>query len=116
MGKLILTDSGKTLERVSRWIHREQRYNVTPRHGLHYYAEDIGDGENVLDYFRWNGRKWAVNQFFRYGTMFTLAAGETWEEPDGRHHIAGCDSENYYNPILIELSPDAERVRVYVEV
>lgn len=116
MGKLILTESGKTLERVSRWIHRNQAYNVTPRHSLHYYAEDTGDGGNVVDFFRWNGRKWAVNQFFAFGTMFTPQAGEMWEESDGLHCIAGYDSENWYNPIMIELSPDAECVRVYVEV
>lgn len=116
MGKLISTQDGKTLERVSRGIRRKQAYNVTRRHSLYYYAEDCGNGENAVDYFRWNDRKWAINQFFAFGTMVTPQAGEMWEESDGLHYIAGYDSENYYNPILIELSTDAECVRVYVEV
>ena len=114
--KRFATTNGKEIVRLSRWIRIEYAYNVTERHSLHYYAEDTGDGGNALTFFRWNGRKWALCQFYRFGTMFTPDAPPMWYEKGKLQYIAGYDAENYYNPVMIELSEDCEYVRVYQEV
>ena len=118
--KTIVTKDGRKIRRVSRWISIRHAYNVTKRHSLWYYATD-GNGyrngsekfdpssETYLDYFVWNGRKWAIDQFYRldYPIM--------WEEDSKLNFIGGYDSENYYNPILIEIDEYGEYVRVYEE-
>lgn len=113
MTKIITTTDGTRLERVSRWISIQTACNVTERHALHYYAADDGDGGNVLDFFTWAGRRWAIGQFYAFGTMFTPQPPPMWEEADGLHWVSGYDAENYHNPILIELDEYCERVRIY---
>ena len=124
--KKIVTKEGRTLKRVSRWIRIRQNYNPSRRNPLWYYVTD-GNGRRegqtgydpstglFLDYFVWNGRKWALEQFIRLGgpwggppIMFTDDNGKT-------SCIAGYDSENYHNPILIEIDDYGEYVRVYEE-
>ena len=39
--KEIVTKEGRMLIRLSRWIKVRQEYNITPRHSLYDYAEDI---------------------------------------------------------------------------
>lgn len=40
-----------------------------------------------------------------------------WKDEDGKiHYLSGYDSEDYYNPIMIESSEYCEYVRVYQEV
>lgn len=114
--KTFTTTNGQKIQRVSRWIKINQAYNITERHSLFYYAEEIDDSENILDYFIHKGKKYAINQFYRFNTMITPATAPTFYENDKQTRIAGYDSENYYNPILIELSDDGEAVRVYMEV
>ena len=39
-----------------------------------------------------------------------------WEDENGKlQYLSGYDSENYYNPIMIEFSEACEYVRVYKE-
>lgn len=114
--KTFKTTDGHEIVRLSRWIKLKQAYNVTERHALHYYAEDLGNGENALNYFVWDGHKWALNQFYRFGTMFTPEPPPAWHEGGKLQHMAGYNAEDYYNPIMIELSEDCEAVRVYREV
>lgn len=114
--KTFTTTNGQQIKRVSRWIKVRQAYNITTRHNLHYYAEQLDENENVLDYFIYNGKKYAINQFFRFGTMFTPGTIPMFYENDKLYYISGYDSENYYNPIMIELSECCESVRVYEEV
>ena len=115
MGKIITTTDGKQIKRVSRWIKIKQAYNVTEKHSLYYYAEKIEENENILDYFVFNGRKYAISQFMRFGYPVT-ANYIQWYEKDKLYFMAGFDSENYYNPILIEVDEYGEYVRVYEEV
>ena len=125
--KDIVTTDGKTLMCLSRWIKVYQVYNITPKHCLYDYCTDENgffpgqsrfnpDDGTFLDFFRFNGRKWAINQFIAFGGMMG-GVPPMWEDEHGQLRcLSGYDSENYYNPIMIELSEDGEHVRVYQEV
>ena len=124
MKKLITTD-GRVIVRKSRWIRVRNAYDVTPRHSLWYYAMDgygrrsgnpgFDPSEGIyLDYFVWNGRKYAIERFMRCGSVWCPTV-ITWEENDKLHAISGIDSEEYFRPILIELDECGEYVRVYEE-
>lgn len=123
---LIKTTDGKTLKRVSRWIHIQTNYKPNKRNALWDYARDgNGNGPSskkfdkdsaVIDFFFWNGRTWAIEQFYSLSGPFG-GSPMFFENEDGKmSYIAGYDSENYFNPILIEMSDSCEWVRVYVEV
>lgn len=116
------TQNGTKIYRVSRWIKIQHAYNITKRNNLYYYATDENgyrEGQNnfnpenglYCDFFRWNGRNYAIEQFLRldYPILF--------EDPsdDKLHFLSGYDSENYYNPILIEFDNSCEYVRIYLE-
>jgi len=127
MGKIIKTKEGRTLKRVSRWISIRHNYNPSKRNALWYYVRDgYGYAEGQagydpsqglhLDYFRWNVRNWAIEQFILMGGMMG-GAPYFYEDDDGKTGVIGAyDSENYYNPILIEMDEYGESVRVYEEV
>ena len=119
---IIETKDGNKIKRVSRWIKIRRNYHPNHRNSLWYYVMD-GNGYRegqekfdpetglYLDYFVWNGRKWAIEQFYRmdYPMM--------WEDENGKLNWLSCyDSENYYNPILLEFDEYCEYVRVYEEV
>ena len=122
---LIKTTDGKTLKRVSRWIHIQTNRKPNKRNALWDYARD-GHGNGpwsekfdkdsaVIDFFFWNGQTWAIEQFYSLSGMF--GSPMFFENEDGKmSYISGYDSENYFNPILIEMSDSCEWVRVYVEV
>lgn len=110
------TTNGQKLARVSRWIKIRTAYNITEKHSLSYYADKIDDEENSLDYFIYHGKKYAINQFYRFGTMFSPGSIPMFYENDKLLFISGYDSENYYNPIMIEISDCCEYVRIYEEI
>ena len=122
MSKIINTKDGRKIRRISRWIAIKHNYSPNRGNSLWYYVMD-GSGYRegnpnfnphdglYLDYFRWNGRNWAIEQFYR------MDYPEFWEDEDGKlNWLSGYDSENYYNPILIEIDEYCENVRVYEEV
>lgn len=125
--KEIVTTDGKTLLRLSRWIKIQQAYNVTPRHCLYDYCTDENgycpgqsrfnpENGTFLDFFRFNGGTWALNRFIRFGGIMG-GVPPMWEDEHGTlHYLSAYDSEDYYNPIMIELSEECEYVRVYQEV
>lgn len=123
--KKIVTTDGQTILRVSRWISIRHAYDASKRHSLAYYITDgYGRRSNdpkydpsagtYLDYFVWGGKKWALDQFLRCGSMF-CPTEIRWEENGEIRCIAGIDAENYINPIMIELDECCEHVRVYRE-
>lgn len=114
------TKNNTIIQRVSRWIRIRQAYDITKRHSLHYYRMDENgyrDGQSnfkpengtFLDYFIFNGRKYAIEQFLR------LDCPIMFEENDKLQYLSGYDSENYYNPLLIEIDDSGEYVRCYYE-
>lgn len=119
--KVLKTQDNREIKRVSRWIEIKHNYSPNKRNSLFYYATDENgyrDGQNAfnpanglyLDYFKWNGRTWAIEQFMRldYPIFYNDSNGKLGV-------ISAYDSENYYNPILIELDEYGEHVRVYEE-
>lgn len=124
--KKIIANDGHVLNRRSRWIPIRHNYRPNKRNRLWYYVTDSKgrrEGQRdfdpssglTLDYFVWNGRTWAIEQFYSvYGTMGIMPI--FFEDENGKtSFISGYDSENYYNPILIELDDCGEYVRVYEE-
>lgn len=117
----------KKIRRISRWIQVERTYDITPRHslydfctddnGYHPYQDKFNPERGIyLDYFRFRGRKYALEDFYRLGSMM-LPFSMMWEEKDGLHWIGGCEmSGNIFHSLLIELDDFGEHVRVYEEV
>jgi hypothetical protein len=112
--KTFTTTDGKTIERVSRWIKIQTIYNITPRHSLYCYAEDMSDDGNGVDYFTYKGTKYALNQFI--SCLSPWGYPIMWYENDKLQHASGYDSENYYNPLILEFSDCCEYIRLYQEV
>ena len=106
----VTTTDGHTMVCLSRWISI-QAITVTERHALSQYADD-----GIVLCFRWQGRRYALGQFMRYGGPWGPPVPPMWEEADGLHHIAGYDQDDYYNPIQIELDDCCEAVRIWQEV
>ena len=116
---IITTKDGNKIQSVSRWIKIRHNYSPCKRNPLWYYVMDgngYREGQDkfdkntglFLDYFVWNGRKWALEQFLR------PSYPEMWEDKDGKlHWLSGYDCENYFNPIQIELDDGCEYVKVY---
>ena len=115
-----------TVERVSRWIKIQEAYNVTPRHSLYDYSSDEygynpqndkfnpENGTSVY-YFVWNGRKYALDQFIRFGSFMELGHYYGYVENGEKHYFSGYDSETIFNSMLIEIDEYCEHVRVYFE-
>lgn len=113
MGKIFTTTDGKKIERISRYIQIRTDY-VTKKHSLYDYA-DKSDNDALLNYFIYQGRKYAINQFVKYGSAFFPTSYQFME--NGKlNFLSGVDSENFFNPLLIEIDEYGERVRVYQEL
>lgn len=134
MKEIVITETwsngkqtAKKIRRISRWIKVKQAYDVTPRHRLYDFCTDDNgyhpyqDGFNpengtYLDYFKFRDRKYALEDFYRLGSMW-LPFSMMWEEKDGLHWIGGCEmSGNIFHSLLIEVDEYGEHVRVYEEV
>jgi len=112
------------LYRASRWIAVKHNYNPTKRNSLWDYVTD-GSGYRsseskfnpedglYLDYFEWNGRKFALDQFLGFGNPFYLPEEEYYLENGEWHRLAGVDMDNYWRPIRVEFDEWGEHVRVY---
>lgn len=121
------TTEGKTLYRLSNWTRIQEAYNVTSRNEqLGYYRTDENgyrEGQANFDptngtfcrFFRFHGRKYAIDRFLLMCSPFGCAGSMAWNEKDGLHNIAAYDAENYFNPLLIEISDCGEYVRVFLE-
>lgn len=128
MNTRIITTDGKEIFRKSRWIKRRTNYNPNKRNSLYYYTCDgygyrqgtenynpVEHGGKFLDYFRFNGRNYAIEQFISMSSPFASMVYQ-WEDKEGKlNFLSGYDSENYFNPILIEISDCGEYIRVYEE-
>lgn len=71
--------------------------------------------KSFLDYFIYHGKKYALNQFMRLGSNFIPEVYQ-FEENGKTQFLSGVDSENYYNPLLIEVDEYGESVRIYEEI
>lgn len=121
-------DNGtRNFRRVSRWITVKHNYTPNKRNSLWDYVmdengykpyQDNFTPENglYLDYFRFNGRNYAVEQFLSLGNPFWNPVTYCYEDENGKTcYLSGVDNENYFNPIYVEFDEYCENVRVYVE-
>ena len=111
--------------RVSRWISVKNNYTPNKRNSLWDYVRDENgynpydsnfSPENglYLDYFRYKGRNYAVEQFWCLGNPFYVPVTYSYEDKDGKlYFLSGVDADNYYNPIYVEFNEYCEKVRVY---
>lgn len=115
--------------RVSRWITVKQNYNPNKGNALYDYAVDgfgnhsysenfnpVENGGKYLDYFTFNGRNYAIEQFIAIGCVWDVLGHHAGYYENGeKHFISAYDTESYFNPLYIEWDECGERVRVYRE-
>ena len=119
-------DGKNTVTRLSRWIQIKQNYNVNKRNSLYEFSADEngykpGQSEynpangTYLDYFRFNGRNYAIEQFITLGSAWIGGAPYEFTDTDGKStFIHAVDYYgDLYNPLYIELDAYGDRVRVY---
>ena len=127
MNKEFITNDGKHIvTRLSRWITIKQAYNVNRRNSLFEFVSDEngykpGQDEfnpangTFLDYFRFDGRTYAIEQFITLGSVWCAGAPYEFTDTDGK--ITFISAVDYYgdlyDPLYIELDKYGERVRVY---
>lgn len=125
-GKNWETECEKEFVRLSRWIRIKQNYNpkknnslwdyVTDENGYKPYNEKFNPEEGLfLDYFTFNGKNYALEQFYRLGNPFFVPVSYSYETEDGKvNYLSGIDMDgNIYNPLYIEIDENGEFVRVY---
>ena len=119
-------DGKNTVTRLSRWLQIKQNYNVNKRNSLYEFSTDEngykpGQSEynpvngTYLDYFRFNGRNYAIEQFITLGSVWCGSASYEFTDTDGKNSFV-CAVDFYgdlYKPLYIELDACGERVRVY---
>ena len=117
----------KTFHLVSRWIKVQHNYNPTKRNALWCYVMDENgykpseqrfnpDSDLYLDYFKWNGRTYALEQFLSYSNPFWNPVSYGYKDENRYpHFLSGVDMENIYSPISVEFDEYCEHVRVYEE-
>lgn len=128
MKKVFITDSGKRFTR-SRWITIHHACDVTSRHSLYDYATDAHgyhpyqdkfnpENGTYLDYFRYNGRLYALEQFYGIGSMAVGGTPETFIDTDGNLTVIGAVNMDgdLYSPEYAEFDEYCERVRIYEPV
>lgn len=118
----------KKFYRVSRWI--TIRHNYTPRknnmlwdyvtdeNGYKPYQDNFSPENGLyLDYFKWNGRNYAIDQFIALNNPFFAPFGYSYENADGKRcYLSGYDADgDIFRPAFIEFDECCERVRVYIE-
>ena len=113
----------REIKRVSRWIAIQTNCKVNKNNSLYDYASDENgcsvQSENFnpengvfLDFFRFNGRTYALNQFLnRFGIC-----GFDFDCEEYPSFITGYDGTDYYKPLLCELDDCGSRIRLYQEV
>lgn len=126
MKKFLSTDKKHKITRVSRWITIKQAYNISKRNGLFEFCTDENgykpgetnfnpENGTYLDYFRFNGRNYAIEQFVGIGSIACPGTPYEFTDTDGETHtIRAVDFwGDLFNPYYIELDSYGERVRVY---
>ena len=119
-------DGKNTVTRLSRWITIKTNYNVSKRNSLYnhstdengynpYHDEYNPSGGTYLDYFRFGGRTYAINQFISLGSLWIGGRPYHFIDTDGTPaSVAAVDFDGcLYDPLYIELDEYGERVRVY---
>ena len=126
MKKFLSTDGKHEITRVSRWITIRQAYNVSKRNSLYEFCTDENgykphepnfnhENGTFLDYFRFKGRNYAIEQFMTIGSTVCPGVFYDFIDSDGKNHfIMAVDFwGDLYDPYYLELDSNGERVRIY---
>jgi hypothetical protein len=91
---------------------------VMDENGYKPYQDNFNPENGLfLDYFVWNGRTYALDQFLRFDSIADIIGHSTGYIENGeKHFLAGYDSHEIFNPVLIELDEYCEHVRIYEEI
>lgn len=123
--KTLYSTDGRELKRVSRWIELQHNYNpnkhnslwdyVTDEMGYHPYQDDFKPENGLfLDYFRFNGRTYALEQFYLLNSFVINEKPIEFIENGEKHYITTVDMDgNIFNPLYAEWDVDCEHVRLY---
>ena len=118
-------DTRLKFERVSRWIKLKTNYNPTKKNALWDYVQDeMGyrtcqkdfnpDSDLFLDYFTFNGKNYALEQFIGIGSIAdAIGHHEGYVENKTKHYLSGYDEQDYFHPLFIEIDEYGEHVRCY---
>ena len=110
--------------RVSRWISVKTNYNPNKRNSLwDFVSDDYGRHPNndgfdpseglELRYFRYDGRTYAIDQFYGLGSMWVCEEYTYTEDGETKGLHAVDMYGDLFRPIYLEWDEDGERVRVY---
>ena len=104
----------KGLVRVSRWIEIKCNRNPNKTNHLWDYVEDergyrpwndkFDNSSLHLDYFKYDGRTYAINQFIAIGSIADCLGHHMGYIENGEEfYLWGYDSENYSSPLYMEM-------------
>lgn len=127
--KIITAQDGRKYERISRWITLKTNYNptvqnslwdyVTDGYGYHPYQKEFNSESGLyLQYFRFNGKTYALEQFFVLGGVWIGGEPIMYDDEDGKLGVIGTvdmDSDMFH-PLYGEFDEYCEHVRLYREV
>ena len=126
MKQFITTDGEHTVTRLSRWITIRTNYNANKRNSLYHYVTDENGyrthqdgydptGGTYLDYFKFGGRTYAIEQFISLGSIWISGRPYHFIDTDGTPaSVIAVDFDgDLYDPLYIEVDEYGERVRVY---
>lgn len=133
MKELIFTNQygdTKRFYRVSRWITIRQNYNPCDRNALWCYVQDENGlrpyqygfnpvGGLYLDYFRYDGKNYALEQFVRCGSCLGPTCVYSCYEHGETIVLSAVDYDSNiwgYNGWYMELSDTCDKVRLYCPV
>lgn len=126
MKDFITVDGKYKIKRLSRWIAIKQNYNVSPRNSLYDFSTDEygytpnqekynPENGTYLDYFRFNGKNYAVSQFIGLGSVWCGGSPYEFIDTDGKStFIHAVDFYgDLFDPLYIEMDEYGERIRIY---
>ena len=128
MKEITCTD-GTKLRRISRWITWHTNYAprkdnalwdyVRDGYGHSPYNEKFDKSERYLDYFRFGGKKYAIESFYGLGSAFLGGQPYMYEDEDGKLGVVGAlymDGPIFGPALYMEVSDCSQYVRLYEEV
>ena len=124
--EFVTIDGKHNVTRLSRWITIQHKYRINKNNGLFDFSTD-GNGYRptsekydpstgtYLDYFRFEGRNYAIDQFVALGSIWCGGKPYQFTDTDGTTtFVTAVDfSGDIYDPLYIELDEYGEQVRVY---
>ena len=128
--KIVTCTDGTKLRRISRWIKLQCNWHPTSRNslwdyacdgsGYHPYQDRFNPGEGLyLDYFRFRGKTYALEQFCVLGSVWLGGHPHYYVDKKGKLGAIGTiymDGPIFGPALYAEWDEYCEHVRLYEEV